>query len=440
MLLQDKEEYINGKRINRANNIRVIWYEIGNENEIDIFTRLNIGKIPLTNAELIKALLIQGYGKSDNKQIAEIKQFELASEWDQIEYALQNDDFWYFINKDENKTATRIEFIFELIVKKDKYRESCSRLERLDKKIDKYYEFYIVDEYLKNGERQKDKTKYEIIWNDVKNTFRILNEWYEDSEFFHKVGFLIIYGKKYNLNKNLTILDLIELYNKSNTKKEFIENMNKNIKKVFTVSNENNEFLDIEALNYGSDDDFIRKVLLWFNIATILQDDKSNIRFQFDRFKKENWDIEHIRSQTDKIPYKNEEKILWFEGLKNLNTNIEKTMDQIIDMEQTEFKKYFENKQNEIEKIEENFDVNGIGNLTLLDSETNRSYKNAFFPVKRSRIIKNDQNGVFIPLCTKNVFLKYYSHKIDNPLIWARKDAENYKEAIIEVFNYLEKL
>lgn len=134
-------------------------------------------------------------------------------------------------------------------------------MERLDKKIDKYYEFYIVDEHLKNGERQKDKTKYEIIWNDVKNTFRILNEWYEDSEFFHKVGFLIIYGKKYNLNKNLTILDLIELYNKSNTKKEFIENMNKNIKKVFTVSNENNEFLDIEALNYGSDDDFIRKVL-----------------------------------------------------------------------------------------------------------------------------------------------------------------------------------
>lgn len=57
--------------------------------------------------------------------------------------------------------------------------------------------------------------------------------------------------------------------------------MNKNIK-VFTVSNENNEFLDIEALNYGSDDDFIRKAL-WFNIATILQDDKSNIRFQFDR-------------------------------------------------------------------------------------------------------------------------------------------------------------
>ena len=45
-----------------ANNIRVIWYEVSDEEQsssIDIFTRLNIGKIPLTNAELIKALLLR---------------------------------------------------------------------------------------------------------------------------------------------------------------------------------------------------------------------------------------------------------------------------------------------------------------------------------------------------------------------------------------------
>ena len=73
-----------------------------------------MGKIPLTNAELIKALLIQGYKDNDNKNN---KQFELASEWDFIEYSLQNDDFWYFINKEKNEKATRIEFIFELIAK-----------------------------------------------------------------------------------------------------------------------------------------------------------------------------------------------------------------------------------------------------------------------------------------------------------------------------------
>ncbi|MDG3132534.1 hypothetical protein MKL26_05805 [Streptococcus suis] len=35
-----------------------IWYEIDDtEDPINIFTKVNLGKIPLTNAELIKALI-----------------------------------------------------------------------------------------------------------------------------------------------------------------------------------------------------------------------------------------------------------------------------------------------------------------------------------------------------------------------------------------------
>ena len=41
------------------NNVNVIWYEIANnEDPISFFTRLNIGKIPLTNSELVKALFL----------------------------------------------------------------------------------------------------------------------------------------------------------------------------------------------------------------------------------------------------------------------------------------------------------------------------------------------------------------------------------------------
>lgn len=47
---------------------------------------------------------------------------------------------------------------------------------------------------------------------------------------------------------------------------------------------------------------------------------------------------------------------------------------------------------------------NSIGNLTLLDSSTNRSYKNAVFPIKRARIITLDKEATFVPLCTKNAF------------------------------------
>lgn len=74
--------------------------------------------------------------------------------------------------------------------------------------------------------------------------------------------------------------------------------------------------------------------------------------------------------------------------------------------------------------------TNGIGNLALLDATTNRSYKNAMFPIKRKRIIHNDKNGIFIPICTKNVFLKFYSKKLGEVRYWQKSDAEDYLEAL----------
>lgn len=427
------EEPLIDENVDKANNIRVIWYKIEDKEnnslnaeniykeDIEIFTRINMGKIPLTNAELIKALLIQGYKDNDNKNN---KQFELASEWDFIEYSLQNDDFWYFINKEKNEKATRIEFIFELISKKysEDNKEKFPELIDLDKlkSIDRYYEFHIINHYLKE-ENQTPKI-YEKLWSEVKNYFRILNEWYEDREFFHKIGFLIIYSKK-------TMLDFIAEYIKDNsTKKEFRDFLDTEIKKLF-------ENIDIEALSYGSNDNDIRKVLLWFNIATIIKNNESNLRFQFDRYKKQKWDIEHIRSQADKYP-KKEEKEEWVDDILKL-PNIEKTKDIILNMEKKDFKKFFDDIQNKIEGEDNDFNKHSIGNLTLLDSATNRAYGNAFFPVKRKTIIENDKNGTFIPICTKNLFLKYYSKNATDLQKWTEEDAERYKSAILETFEEL---
>ena len=415
--------------------VKVIWYEVeedenqtekeNSKKDIEIFTRINMGKIPLTNAELIKALLIQGYGNKDCEKDGNNKQFELASEWDFIEYSLQNDDFWYFINKDKNEKATRIEFIFELIAEnyiKDKNDLSKS----LNKSIDRYYEFHIINHYLQNDtrdEKEKKETIYEKLWKEVKNYFRILNEWYEDREFFHKIGFLIIYSKK-------TMLDFIAEYIKNNsTKKEFRNFLNGEIKKIF-------ENIEIEELNYEKDKESIRKILLWFNISTIIQNQETNLRFQFDRYKKQNWDIEHIRSQADKYPNKKEEKEAWIDDILKL-PNIEKTKDIILKMEKKDFNNFFDEMQEKIEGKDNDFDKHSIGNLTLLDSATNKGYGNAFFPVKRKTIIENDMNGTFIPICTKNLFLKYYSLTATDLQKWTEEDAKDYKSAILETFEEL---
>ena len=68
----------------------------------------------------------------------------------------------------------------------------------------------------------------------------------------------------------------------------------------------------------------------------------------------------------------------------------------------------------------------GIGNLAMLDQITNRSYKNAIFPIKRKQILDLEKQGGFIPICTRNVFLKYYSNDVTNMLFWTDEDANDY--------------
>ena len=75
----------------------------------------------------------------------------------------------------------------------------------------------------------------------------------------------------------------------------------------------------------------------------------------------------------------------------------------------------------------ESADTNTLSNLALLDAGTNRGYGNAVFPVKRETILERDQSGHFIPVCTRNVFLKYYTRENAGDLNrWRMQDRKNY--------------
>jgi len=424
MYLLQKPEIDN--KIDKASNIRVIWYEVEDNkqndlrHDIEIFTRINMGKIPLTNAELVKALLLEKFEQD--------KQFEIASQWDSIEYILQHEDFWLFINKAKKEQPTRIEFIFELIAESyiKKETEEIQQFKKtLNKSIDTYYIFHIISHLLKNeSSDESSASSDQSLWNKVIDYFRILNEWYEDREFIHKIGFLIIYSDK-------TVLDFIEFYTQENsTKDEFRDFLNLEIKKQF-------EDIEIGDLSYEKDTDKIRKVLLMFNIQTIINNEKSNIRFQFDRFKNEDWDIEHIRSQTDSYPTKKDEKIKWFNDIKE-KTGLKE--DDIMTMKDDEFIQFYKTMYEKFEGSDISFNKDRIGNLALLDATTNRGYGNAFFPIKRKIILENDMNGTFIPICTKNVFLKYYTKDVKHVDNWNEVDAIEYEEKIEETLTkYLKK-
>ena len=388
---------------------KVIWYEVtGKIDSIELFTRINSNKIPLTEAELIKALFLIALTDTSTQ-----REWVVAQQWDKIENELEEDEFWYFITAN-TPPATPIDYIFSLseVVKKQENYQGEYPI------FNAYYNAY------KNAENKK--LWVETQWNEVRNNFLTLKEWFKDFEYYHLVGALIHLG--YNIN---TIFDL-KL--QSNSKTAFKEALKAEFAKIIGSFGNN-----LENVYYSSGKE--RKALLLFNIISILQSEEKAYRFPFNKFKTMNWDIEHIHAIATDTNNKAVQKA-WLEENKNYITDDETLAKKIQDIlslkeiKEEELSSLVEEVTKYLsEKGFDNDNINDLSNLTLLDSGTNRSYKNIIFPLKRMRIIEEDKKGTFIPLCTKNVFQKYYTPKANDLSIWTKDDKENYRQSIITTFN-----
>jgi uncharacterized protein with ParB-like and HNH nuclease domain len=425
-------------------NVRIIWYEVPSTNTdtyIDIFTRLNIGKIPLTNAELVKALLLQKGNFSEEK--ATLKQIQIATEWDMIEQKLQQPDFWHFIYEPNELGAydNHIELIFDLMYNRKKEDE-------------KYFTFFEFNKEAQKTKTNNGKIDIDNLWLKVKRYFQTFEEWYNDRDFYHLIGFLVNCGEDLNTLKT-------ESRNKS--KSDFRTYLERLVSKSM--------MFDIKELEYGfvNDNKKIKRTLLLFNIHTLMTSREADVRFPFHRLKTMEWDIEHIRSQTTKVIRSEKQQREWindvfeyftgytlnewqaeesenlFDELK-LKDEPEKFCNRILEINRSEriadyefddlrksVESYFkeDTDQDEIKKEQ----THSIGNLALLNAGINRSYKNALFPIKRKTIIEYDAKGEFIPICSKNAFLKYYSNRFDDLYSWSVSDAEAYQNAIVETLS-----
>jgi len=421
---------------NIGRNVKVIWYELPDgENPVDVFIRLNVGKIPLTNAELIRALFL----RLRNFETSEVtlKQLQIAQEWDGIEKILQSDDFWFFLHKDDTTYATRIEYIFWLITKEQPIPGIMDD--------DPYYTFIAYSQMF-------EEANADMEWLKVKHYFMACEEWFKDRILFHLVGYLVTEGESLvdirHASKNCGKLEFQQALKRKVFKNIFGGDMS-----VFSSVDGLKSMMHetLGELNYEGQSSKIRSVLLLFNIATLLQNSKSNLRFPFDSYKKESWDIEHIRSVKSDMPARVDAQKLWLENVIEYWTGSrdrdfkqiegEEHRQSCLEMIAVLDAETFNSKKFEIlyEKVLQYFDESGssdvdhgLANLALLDAGTNRSYKNAVFPIKRKRILGLDKDGTFVPLCTTNVFLKYYSRKIDDMMFWSESDRLDYFNVIVD--------
>ena len=408
-------------------NVKFIWYELAPEDDpIAAFTRLNVGKIPLTETELVRALFLRRATQDDSTGNLSLR---IAYEWDGIEKRLQDNAIWYFLQNQIVGDSNRIGLVFELAV----------LMADDDLNGDEYSVFSHFAESLKHDQSAEKE------WQKVKTLFMAIDEWYEDRELFHILGFLL-HQYRGSLRD---IRDLLVDYLESG-KRDFARRLRRRVCSMIlgvdaadmSLEDTREMVADLcETASYYSRDK-VRSILLLFNLATLLQNSQSNIRFQFDTFKRESWDIEHVRSISDARPSRPHEQQEWLgHCLEYLKTTegkkARKLSKQIVNYlnSKPEDRPDFEIIDSTVlSYFNEGNDGpdHDLANLTLLDSRTNRGYQNAVFAVKRDILLKRDRSGIFVPLCTRNVFLKCYSRAVGNAMFWTENDANRYLEAIVE--------
>ena len=428
------------------NSVTIIWYEVDKEEDsISIFTRLNIGKISLTNAELVKALFLSR-GKKDlcgrysgnPYGIEEKKQHEIALGWDSMEKDLHDEKFWTFItNEKSDNYPIRMELLFDLIEMKPKGESNFYTFNR-------FYERF-----------KKADNKYDT-WELIVRYMQQLKEWYNDFDLFHQIGFLVATGTSIK-----SLLDIAMSITNPIKKSDFrIKVLEKIRKRMDFKEKTSKEEIDYAELNYEYHSDLIQCLLLLFNVETIRQKGDENVRFPFDRYKNEGtWSLEHIHAQNSESLKTNQEWKEWLEihkkSLESLEIDSDKksqihdvisNIDNIIGhinekgykgSIRDEFNSVAPNVINLLSDGNENSHMHTLSNMALLTVGENAALSNSTFDVKRIKIIDMDKKGDYIPICTRNAFMKYYSTSDTKLHFWSEEDRKDYIRAMNDIlFNY----
>ena len=405
--------------------VKVIWYEIDRgEDPIKVFERNNIGKIPLTDVELIKAFILKANKRSDSNHLR--RQLEIAREWDEIEQGLRNPNLWAFIFGNKPMPDICIGQLFVVA------------LGREDEKKPKIYDL-VEEELEKNEGYLKD------LWRDVKNLYSMIVDWYHDHKVYHYIGYLTQMGVK--------VQSIRELISEDDTKAQFIDKLRSKISEG-----------EIQKLHYTQKDGFYKlskgqkskelyggkevySLLLLYNIELCLREGSTE-RFPFETLQVEGekrimWDIEHIDSQTPREIQSKKEQNVWLEATREalgskmtqeLGDRITKYISQESN-EQENFEALREKLQELAEEKEDEYSQS-IGNLALLDAGTNRSYGNSLFISKRAEVQKREQQGQFIPQGTKIAFMKYFTGSRLALDKWGTEDKRAHEVYIYNLVKY----
>lgn len=382
-----------------------------------VFQRLNAGKTPLTSSELIRALFLE----SDNG-LRDDERNDIAKEWDMMTSDMGDDMFWAIWNTRRfDKIPTRIDFLFSMVCGCPLHVARLSPLAI-------YLKF---EKWMKKLSDANKAERLRNAWEEVLRCHWWMQSCFADPETRLCLGWVF----EFTQNQAYVLFRDIWIGKAKRRLTAFRQAVTEIIRDALK------DVDDIGSLRYG--DELLKSVFVLLNGLAAID---RNENFRFDLYRKYSWDIEHIASQT--------ENPLEDTGVQKEWLSLAEAEMPPKDREILSEKKSFEDKwklvwerfkpKDEDDKIRDEHDV---GNLALLDSGTNRAYKNAIFPAKRRRILqtvrelaKQDGTPKYVPPLTEEAFSKVYSPFAAQMRYWGQSDADNYKTVLSRLFkNFMEK-
>ena len=392
-----------------AERVMVIWYEAPPEvDATTLFTRLNVGRIPLTDAELVKALLLSQI-RATNPDRA----YQVAAQWDGIERDLRAPEAWAFISGREGSEANHIGLLLDALAGTPPGRSTP---------------LYTTFEAL----RPRIETEPQRFWDDVVDLHSRVTGWYDDRQAYHRIGYLVASG---------TTLQDLRRMSEGRTKSAFRAALVQAIRDGLRLTESALRELTYRHPRTGD-------VLLLMNVETMLANRFSTERYSFRAHASGDWSLEHVHAQQSERLVTAPQWRTWLElhlaALETLSgvapSTLARLRSQVPAEDRRLTQRVFDDLEQQVRRAfaaagqDSDGDIDAIDNLALLDGRSNSALNNSVFEVKRRQIIERDKAGQYIPVCTRNVFLKYYT---DSPgqqtHFWGRVDRECYMAALVDV-------
>lgn len=416
--------------------VEVIWYPVEGDTayEHKLFLNLNSGKIPLCDAELIKALLFHDVCRGENQERT-LRQSAMAQQWDNMEKTLRHGSFWHFIAGREDVPVCAMDYLLDV-----HYRANVDDTELKDKN-------FPIFSWIENRLNKVE------VWDEILTTFDRLQGWYYDTECYNLIGYhMSVVGGEARKDKLAGLLKL--MMDKSTTAHRFKSQLWDSAINDDSLLSENDqakilagsyEKLALFDFRYDKDYNKVLRILSLINISLYTIGGLKR-RFEFEKFNDPDhpWNVEHISPQN---PKNNEDLLRWLEKADadlpdEINTLLDylKRIDATPERDFNDLKALNVEEREEFERIKEKIlpfsspdVIMTLPNLTLLTEHENKSIGNRFFFDKRQKLREKQDEGHYIPQVTWNIFTKWYSSDAKSPLFWEEADRDAYKSSIAKL-------